>query len=235
MTPTFEPPSWPSASRPPTLERNSEVHATTINSPRSVTYPATSSLAINAYSNIRFRYAPYGPVHISGASPTEIEQRVLVRTVPPKFQSSADSQRVTITGSGLRGGVRVYLQGPRCTAWPPTLCGVDFVECRDVQVAVDGNSLRAEVPVSLLGNWRLVVEDPGWVAVGGAQWHSGPMLNFTPPSWPRLHGFDFWNEDDHPSLEEFEACYGDSIFFQPPFPVPVRNPHYAFWAIIYGA
>jgi hypothetical protein len=111
-------------------------------------------------------------------------------------------------------------------------------------LAVDGLSLVAEVPSTLSGvstatrSFQIVVENPS--AAGSAdQWNYGPSIAVTPPSWPQLYGFEFKNMDDGPSWEEFEACYGDSIFVTVPFtdtPIPgLRDPYYGVYFLIYMA
>lgn len=232
VTITYDPPAGPLVFRSPSIESNNLVHGIAINSPFSVTYPPTALPDTEAYSDVRFIFGVGGPIGVTGVSPTSIETRVLVRADPPKFQPANEAARITVTGVEFRDGLRVFLQGPGCTVWPPTLCAGDFLACNVVEVAADGTSLTAEVPVGLDGGWRVVVEDPSWLAVGGERWNVGPTLHFTLPTWPQLHGFAFFNADDHPSLEEFEACYGDSIFVYTP--VPVRNPHYALWSVVYG-
>src|SRR5690606_33608482 len=69
---------------------------------------------------------------------------------------------------------------------------------------------------------------------GGSRWNYGPSVLVTPPLWAELHGFAFENRDDHPSVEEFEDSFGDSIFTYVPFPpFKIRDPYYGLWAAVY--
>lgn len=201
------------------------------NSPYSVRYPGLSCTFGCGYSPVHFRLATGGPLGVTGVAPAEAEARMAVRTSPRKT-TTTNTITFTVFGSNLHSRVQVFLQGPRCSTYPPSMCADDFVEAAVLSVAPDGSSLEAEMPEDLMGDWRVVISDPVWMVTGGQPWHFGPNVYLTPPVWPKLHGFEFENDDDHPSLEEFEACYGDSIFlFGPGSP---RDPYYALWAAVYG-
>ncbi len=186
---------------------------------------------------MNFRYRPIAPLRIVDVSPAAAPAPVVLRTSPLK---NTPAGVFTVTGSNFYPGIRLYLRGSGCIATPPTFCDSDFVEATIRSVAADGRSLEAEVPSTLSGvttgsrSFQLVIEDPSYLAARGDQWNYGPSLLVTPPSWPQLHGFEFVNRDDHPSVEEFEACYGESIFTYIPFPpFKIRDPFYGLWAAVY--
>lgn len=201
------------------------------NSPYSVRYPESGCTFGCGYKRVHFRMATGGPLGVTGVSSSNLEAKIVVRTSPRKT-STTNTITFTLFGSNFHSRVQVFLQGPRCSVFPPSMCADDFIEAAIRSIAPDGSSLEAEAPENLVNDWRVVVSDPFWVATGGQPWHFGPTLSLRPPIWAKLHGFEFENDDDHPSVEEFEACYGDSIFAGG---VPgVRDPYYALWAAVYG-
>jgi hypothetical protein len=89
-------------------------------------------------------------------------------------------------------------------------------------------------------NFQIVVENPLYLSTLGSRWTYGPTVSVTPPIYAHLYGFEFRNEDDGPSLEEFEANFGDNIFVDLPFTdvaVPgLRDPYYyTFFFPVYMA
>lgn len=198
------------------------------NSPSSVTYlPCPSSCT---YAKVNFRYRALGPVQITGVTPTNVPASVIVRTSPLKTTAGS---AITISGTNFFPGVRVYFRGSGCALIPPSLCTSDFHEANISSQTIDGLSLVAEVPTALTGvatgvrNFQIVMYNPA----GGGTWIYGPSITVTPPVWPQLHGFEFINRDDGPCVEEFEACYGDSIFNF----LRIREPYYGIWALVYMA
>ncbi len=220
----------------PVFDGRTGVGPQAINSPMSVRFAACTS-GTCSFAAVNFRYRPFAPVRVSDVSPAAAPAPVVLRTSPLK---TTPPGVFTVTGSNLFPGVRLYFRGSGCSATPPTFCSSDFVEATIRSLAPDGLSLEAEVPSALSGvttvsrSFQLVVEDPTYLAAHGEQWNYGPSLLVTPPSWPQLHGFEFVNRDDHPSVEEFEACYGESIFTYIPFPpFKIRDPFYGLWALVY--
>jgi hypothetical protein len=157
---------------------------------------------------------------------------VLVRTTPRKTTPPGS---ITINGSNLHSNIRVYFKGPGCTLDPPSFCTNDFVEAEVVSTTFDRTSVLVAVP-ELPGTgfvertYQIVVENPLYLSTGGRRWNYGSSVTVTPPLYAQLYGMEFWNEDDGPSLEEFEANFGDNIFVDLPFTdtaVPgIRDPYY---------
>jgi len=210
------------------------------NSPYSVTFPLCPSSC--TYGRLNFRYRQLGPVQVTGVSPMSIPAVVIVRTDPLK---TTGGDTITVFGTNFPSSVNVFFKGSGCGLIPPNLCSSDWHEANIVSRAADGLSLVAEVPSALNGvattsrGFQIVVENPSFGSTGGNQWNYGPIVTVTPPSWPQLYGFEFINEDDGPSWEEFEASYGDSIFSTVPFtdiPLPgVRDPYYGVYFLVYMA
>ncbi len=198
------------------------------NSPYSIRYASCPSVC--TYAKVNFRYRSLGPVQIHSVTPTNVPASVVVRTTP--FKTTAGST-ITVAGTNFYSGVRLYFRGSGCALIPPSLCTSDFHEANIVSQTIDGLSLVAEVPPALTGvattarSFQIVMHNPS----GGGSWIYGPSITVTPPLWPQLHGFEFINRDDGPSVEEFEACYGDSIFNVFRF----REPYYGIWALVYLA
>lgn len=241
VTVTYSPPGGSLIHLDPVTESNfpGRPDAVAVNSPFSVAYPPCPSGC--TYESVHFRYRVLGPLSISGAAPLNVALPVMVRTSPVKF---TPSEVVTVTGANFHNGVRVYFQGSGCVIDPPSLCGSDFVESTAVIVAEDGLSLTTTVPSGLTSvsgngrNFRIVIENPSFPSTGGNRWNYGPNLTVTPPLFPHLYGFEFSNDDDGPSWQEFEACFGDNIFVDLPFSdvaVPgLRDPYYfAFYLPVY--
>ena len=213
--------------------------AVAINSPFSVAYPPCPIGC--TYESVHFRYRVLGPLSISGATPLNAPLPVMVRTSPVKF---TPSPVITVNGANFHNGVRVYFQGSGCVFDPPSFCESDFVQSTAVIVAPDGLSLTTTVPSNLSSvsgngrNFRIVIENPISPSTGGNRWNYGPSITVTPPLFPHLYGFEFANNDDGPSWEEFEACFGDNIFVDLPFTdvgIPgLRDPYYfAFYLPVY--
>ncbi len=215
---------------------NTPFHA---NSPYSLTvWPRHDAYG---YPDVYFAYRLRGPLSISGVTPTEVALPVLLRSAPPKI---TPTNVITVAGTNFHDGVRVYFQGAACDLDPPTLCDSrSFVPASGVEVASDGLTVTVPVPGNLApvpGQFRVVIEDPNFSAVLGNHWNYGPGVLVTAPSYPVLYGFEFLNDDDGPSWEEFEACYGDNVFVDVPFtdePVRgVRDPYYiGFYLPVYLA
>jgi len=175
--------------------------------------------------NVRFRVQPPpGPIEIFSVMPASVPAPIILRTSPLKM---TPTETITVNGTNLHPGMRVYFMGSRCWIRPPSSCTDDFVEANIVSVSEDRLTLRAEVP-QLEGvgmsprSFQIVIENLGWPGIGGGQWHYGPSITVTPPSYPQLHGFEFINRDDGPSYEEYEACYGRDI-----------SPAAGIWFIVY--
>jgi hypothetical protein len=182
--------------------------------------------------SVRFRVQPPpGPLAIFSVTPTNVGAPVILRTSPLKV---TPTQTITVNGTNLHPGVRVFFMGPGCSVRPPSFCTDDFEEANIVSVSEDRLTLQAEVPqlegvgTSTRG-FQIVIENLGWPGTGGERWNYGPGILVTPPPYPLVHGFEFINRDDGPSVEEFEACYGDSIFNF----IRIREPYYAIWAAVY--
>jgi hypothetical protein len=187
--------------------------------------------------NVRFRVqSPPGPVSVTGMNPTTGSPEIVLRESPRK---ALPGTIVTLTGVNLHTSFAVYLS--KCNVIPPSpaFCtlGVDLFPV----TILSNNAARTELTVQLpaddpqfSGSFRWVLEDrwighPGW-----SQWIYGPsgfIVDRNVYPYPMLHGFEFINRDDGPSVEEFEACYGESIFniFR------IREPWYGIWAIVYFA
>jgi len=183
--------------------------------------------------HVRFRVqSPPGPLALTSVAPPTIPATVLLRTSPRKTTPVGN---LTINGSNLHSGVRVYLKGPGCIFDPPNLCTSDWIEADVVSTAFDRTSVVVAVP-ELPGtgvatrNFQIVVENPSYLSTGGSRWNYGSSVSVTPPPYPQLYGFEFPNTDDSPSWEEFEACFGDNIFVDLPFSdiaIPgLRGPYY---------
>ncbi len=200
-----------------------------INSPFSVTYlPCPNSSC--TYARVNFRYRSLGPVQVAGVSPSSVPASVVVRTSPLK---TTPSSSITVSGTNFYSGVRVYFRGSGCALIPPDLCSSDFHQATVTSQNIEGTYLEAMVPAALTRvatttrSFQIVLYNP----TGGGSWIYGPTISVTPPLWPQLHGFEFVNRDDGPSVEEFEACYGDSIFNF----LRIREPYYGIWALVYLA
>jgi hypothetical protein len=171
-------------------------------------------------------------VAVTGVTPTNLFAPVTVRTNPVRIVGGGT---FTVSGSNLYAGAEVYLRGPACSLIPPSLCTSDWVPAPLVSVAPDGSSLVAAIPSTLAGvetsvrPFQVVVGNPSYLTTGGNRWTYGPGVSIGPPPWPQLNGFSFLNEDDGPSVEEFEACYESSIFT----PLGFRDPYYGLWACVY--
>ncbi len=206
------------------------------NSPASVTFPPCPLGC--TYARVNFRYRSLGPVAVSSVAPTAVPATVVVRSSPLK---TTPGHSFTLTGTNFFPGVRVYLRGSGCSILPPSLCPSDFIEATVLSQSPDGTVLEAAVPTGLTGvstltrSFQVVVYNP----TSGGSWTYGPNLLVRPPTYPELFGFEFKNMDDSPSLEEFEACYGDSIFSTIPFtdiPIPgIRDPYYGVYFLVYMA
>ena len=226
----------------PLAAQDESYHVVATNSPYSVTYPAALfDTDAWAYSRVDFRFQTGSPISVSSGGDTTVAGTIVLRTEP---LYATPTNTVTVYGVNLHAGLRVFFRDPSCISDPPNLCTNPpmgspalFVQAPIVSVAPDGTSLVVAVPSALEGvniltkNYRVVVEDPHHVPTGGAQWNYGPTVTVQPPLWAQMHGFAFYNEDDHPGVEEFEACYGDSIFAYTP--IPVRNPYYGLWSAVY--
>lgn len=194
------------------------------------------------FPTIQFTYRLRGPLSISAVSPATVVQPVVLRTTPLKTTAAANV--VLVTGTNFHHGMQVYFQASGCDIDPPSLCDPRyFVEATSQDVADDGRSVRVGVPDNLvppIGNFRVVIYDPNFSSVGGSRWNYGPSISVTPPPYPLLHGFEFRNDDDGPSWQEFDACFGDNVFVDAPFSDEairgVRDPYYmGFYLPIYLA
>jgi hypothetical protein len=204
------------------------------NSPFSVSYLPCPSVC--SYAKVNFRYRALGPVQITGVNPTTVPASVVVRTSPLKTTAGST---ITVAGTNFFPGVQVYFRGSGCALIPPSLCPDDFVEAPILSQTEDGLSMEVQVPTNLTGVatstriFQIVIRNP----TGGGSFIYGPNVTVTPPTYPQLYGFEFKNMDDHPSEEEFEACYGDSIFITIPFtdiPIPgLRDPYYGLFFLVY--
>ena len=216
---------------PLTLNTNNSMRVpVTTNSPTSVTFQPCPTTC--TYARVNFRYRLLGPVQVTGVEPTSVSASIVLRTTPLKV---TPTNVVTVSGTNFHSGVRVFFKGSGCALIPPSLCSGDWHQATVISQSLDGLSLVAEVPSALTGvsvgsrAFQIVVENPSFGSTGGNQWNYGPSVSVTPPLWPLLHSFEFINRDDGPSVEEFEACYGDSIFnlFR------IREPYYGIWAAVY--
>jgi hypothetical protein len=183
---------------------------------------------------VRFRVvSPPGPVSVTGMNPTTGSPELILRSSPLK---SLPATVVTLAGSNLHAAFEVYLS--KCSSIPPSpaFCteGTDLFRCTILSNDFARNSLFVQLPgdsPQFSGSMQWILRDldtshPGWT-----QWIYGPsgfVVSRNHP-YPILHGFEFINRDDGPSVEEFEACYGDSIFNF----VRIREPYYAIWAAVY--
>lgn len=200
----------------------------------SLTYPACSASC--SAQSVRFRVqSPPGPVSVTGMTPTTGSPELVLRDTPRK---ALPSTIVTLTGTNLHPALEVYLS--KCNLDPPSSCteDVDIFRCTILSNDFERRTLTVQLPAAsanpnFVGAMQWVFKDndighPGWTP-----WVYGPsdfvVTRYHP--YPVLHGFEFKNEDDGPSLQEFEACYGESIFIYTPF--PLRDPYYALWSIVY--
>ena len=201
-----------------------------------LTYPVCP---VDCYAQkIRFRVqSPPGAVSITSMSPTTGSPELVLRDTPRK---ALPSTIVTLTGTNLHADVEVYLSN--CPFDPPSFCfeGENLFRCTILSNDFERHTLTVQLPAynansDFNGSMHWVLKDgsighPGWTP-----WVYGPsgfLVSRSHP-YPVLHGFEFRNEDDGPSIEEFEACYGNSIFIYTPF--PLRDPFYALWSIVYMA
>ncbi len=183
--------------------------------------------------------SPPGPLSVVSVNPTRVVGPVVVRSNPRKVTPTTT---MTIHGANLHNQVRVYFKGSACTAIPPTLCTSDFVEALVVGTTLDRTSLTVEVPelvdTSLFERiFTLVLDNPLYLETGGSRLTTGPTVLVMPPPYPQIYGFEFPNEDDEPSLKEFEAVYGDNIYARDPlfgFKLPgVIDPYYLMYSAVY--
>ncbi len=237
VTVTYGPPGGSLIYLDPLVENISSLRPNAIftNSPTSLRYPPCPSASCTD-ERVHFRYRAIGPLAVASVSPTNVPAAVTVRLDPLK---TTPAGTFTVSGTNFHPRIRVHLKGPGCIWDPPTLCSGDFEEASILSIAEDGRSLLAQIPTTLSSvsassrNFQIVIENESWPSTGGNPWNYGPFLSVTPPPWPQLHSFEFANQDDHPSPDEFEACYGDSIFVYTP--IPIRDPFYGLWAIVYFA
>jgi hypothetical protein len=216
--------------------------------PSSVTANSTLSYApcpfgLCTYRNVRFRVqSPPGPLALTSVAPLSVPATVLVRTTPRKTTPVAN---LTLTGANLHSGIRVFFKGSGCVLDPPSFCTSDWIQAEVVSTAFDRTSATVAVPELpgtgvLARNFQIVVENPLYLSTGGNRWTYGSTVSVTPPIYAGLYGFEFRNGDDGPSLEEFEANFGDNIFVDLPFTdiaVPgLRDPYYyTFFFPVYMA
>lgn len=195
------------------------------------------------YRNVRFRVqSPPGPLALTSITPSSVPATVLVRTTPRKTTPVGN---LTLTGANLHSGIRVFFKGSGCVLDPPNFCTSDWVEAEVVSTAFDRTSAVVAVPElpgvgTVARNFQIVVENPIYLSTGGSRWNYGSTVTVTPPIFAQLYGLEFPNDDDGPSLEEFEANFGDNIFVDLPFTdiaVPgIRDPYYyAFFFPVYMA
>ncbi len=188
-----------------------------------------------ALQSVRFRVqSPPGPVSLTSVTPPAVPAMVVVRTDPLK---TTPAGTITIHGANLHNTVRVYFKSSGCIVDPPTFCDSStFVQGNVISTTLDRTSIEVELPALqntgiVTRDFQIVVEDTRYLSSGGSRWNYGPSVSVTPPLWPQLHSFEFANQDDHPSVEEFEACYDNSIFIYTP--IPIRDPFYGLWAAVY--
>lgn len=183
--------------------------------------------------------SPPGPLAVTSVSPTRAAGPVVVRSNPRKT-TSAD--KLTIVGANLHDQVRVYFRGSGCTAIPPTSCSGDFTEATEVASTLDRTALTVIVPeipdtAFFERTMTIVLVNPLYLQTGGDQFTYLPNIVITTPPYPELYGFEFANEDDGPSFEEFEAVFGDNIYLRDPlfgFIYPgVIDPWYLTFSGIY--
>lgn len=195
------------------------------------------------YRNVRFRVqSPPGPLALTSVAPLSVPATVLVRTTPRK---TTPVSNLTLTGANLHSGIRVYFKGSGCVLDPPSLCTSDWIEAEVLSTTFERTSATVAVPeipgtATQTRNYQIVVENPIYLSTGGNRWTYGSTVTVTPPIYARLYGFEFRNDDDGPSLEEFEANFGDNIFVDLPFTdiaVPgIRDPYYyGFFFPVYMA
>ncbi len=204
-----------------------------------LTYPVCfGSGCLPAQVGFRIQPPP-GPVSLTAMSPSSGSPELILRDTPLKILPSTI---VTLTGVNLHTNFDVYLS--KCSIIPPSpeSCteGGDLFRCTILSNDATRNTLTVQLPAlsanpAFSGAMQWVLHDldvghPGWTS-----WIYGPsgFVVSTYHPYPVLHGFEFQNEDDGPSIQEFEACYGYSIFFYTP--VPLRDPFYALWSIVYMA
>ncbi|HUR46870.1 MAG TPA: hypothetical protein VMZ27_13410 [Candidatus Saccharimonadales bacterium] len=198
---------------------------------RILTFPAcVDGFCATKFTRFRVQ-SPPGPVGITGMTPSSGSPELVLRASPLKV---IPATIVTLTGSNLHTLMEVSLS--KCPFSPPSFCteGSDIFRCTILSNDFARNTLTVQLPgedPQFVGSMQWVLKDldpghPGWT-----QWVYGPsgfVVNRTHP-YPVLNGFEFINRDDGPSVEEFEACYGDSIFNF----VRIREPYYAIWAAVY--
>ncbi len=183
--------------------------------------------------------SPPGPLAVTSVNPTRVAGTVLVRSNPRK---TTPATTVTINGANLHNRVRVYFKGSACAAIPPTLCTSDFVEAPVTGTTLDRTALTVQVPELLdVGlferNFALILDNPLYLETGGSALTTGPTVVVMPPPYPQLFGFEFPNEDDGPSFQEFEAVFEDSIYARDPlfgFKLPgIIDPYYLLYSAVY--
>jgi hypothetical protein len=183
---------------------------------------------------------PPGPMRLDGFSPTTGVRSVTVRTSPPRVQQGSI---IRISGSNIHSSIQVYFS--KCTVSPPDFCTEGSTIFEAPVVAVDPMrrfvDVRVpEVTAPLPDTYAIVIRDnwsshPGWT-----QWNyitGGTRIVVADQPYPLLYGFDWPNDGDGPSHQDFEAAYGQNVFtYVPVPPFKVRDPYYfAFWFPLYFA
>lgn len=185
-----------------------------------------------------FVVPPPGPVSLSSSSVAAGAPEIVLRDSPRKV---APATVVTLFGTNLHDQLEVYLS--KCSIWPPSFCteGVDLFRMTILSNDPSHQSITVKLPENspqFRGGMQWILKDrwvshPGWT-----QWVPGPTgFNVDPLNHPyaTIWGFEFQNEGDGTSLQEFESVYGENIFHYVPFPpFKIRDPYYfGVWAPVF--
>lgn len=206
--------------RLPPLVSGNQVAVTTADEFNGVTYAAAVPGTSNYLGAVTFPVIRWSAPTLSSVSPSTGHPRLILRDSPRK---STDATQITVTGSNLHSFCTFTLshQNGDAPINPgdelPTGPGVTNFPLRVVSRSADWTSVTLELDFDLLmrpsvpsdswlaGPYRILLRDnwvSGWVQRAG--------LTIQPPDFPLAHGFEFRNEGDDPTFDEFSSVFGNN-------------------------
>jgi hypothetical protein len=175
---------------------------------RSARFPGCQAGATCRYAPVDFffrRTGTIGPIALTTAVPKAGVSRFVLRDNP----LMATDPVVTLQGQNLHTWIKVWLYQADCATFPN--CERHLAEVIDR--APDLSWIKVQMPAlpsptGFSAGWFWAVQDV-FPRVGHVEW---AKLSSFFPAYPKVHGFQFVNKADSPTLGEFDGAFGDNAY-----------------------
>lgn len=206
---------------PPQIATNNIQPTRTL--PQTVFFPPAAP-GTNRYARVDFFLRrPIGPIALTRFTPVSAAPELILRDEPLK---KLPGEVVRIEGTNFHSEIQVFLYD--CPDLPPqdrSDCRLGYeiieVEPTNVVVSTDGTWVDVIVPhvpqESFERRWGWAVKD-NWTRLGQVVWNAiggrfgGDAFRLKLPAYPLVHGFEFDNEGDSGTLQDFDGVFGNNAY-----------------------